>query len=189
MFGAEQTLSTEEPDIVTLVVVRLTVRVALDGVADSVTVPLKPPCEVMKIVPVLQPPTGTTIVPLLVMVKSWTLTVTLAVWVRLPLAPVTVTVYVPAVPVQLSRLVPEPPVIVVVLRVHESPVAGEIDVERVTVPVKPLTGETRTVAFAGTLGVVLTVLGLANIWKSTTWTKTLLEVWLSGPLTPVKVIV
>jgi len=95
VFDAEQTLSTEEPDIVTLVGVRLTVRVALDGVADSVTVPLKPPSEVIVTVPLLQPPTGTTIVPpevVLLMVKSCTLTVTFAVCARLPLVPVTVTV-------------------------------------------------------------------------------------------------
>ena len=77
----------------------------------------------------------------------------------------------------------------VVLSVHDSPVDGVIVVESVTVPVNPLTGDTVMVELPGTLGVVLTVLGLANIWKSTTWTKTLLEVWLSGPLTPVKVIV
>jgi len=58
----------------------------------------------------------------------------------------------------------------VVLRVHDSPLAGEIAVERVTVPVNPLTGDTVMVEFAETPGVVLTVLGLANIWKSTTWT-------------------
>jgi len=68
-----------------------------------------------------------------------------------------------------SRLVPEP-VMLVVLRVHVSPLDGEIDVERVTVPLKPLTAVTVIVELPLTPGVVLTVVGLANIWKSTTRT-------------------
>ena len=56
----------------------------------------------------------------------------------------------------------------VVLRVHVSPLNGEIDVERVTVPLKPLTAVTVIVELPLTPGVVLTVVGLANIWKSTT---------------------
>ncbi len=58
----------------------------------------------------------------------------------------------------------------VVLRVHVSPLTGEIDVERVTVPLKPLTAVTVIVELPLTPGVVLTVVGLANIWKSTTRT-------------------
>jgi len=58
----------------------------------------------------------------------------------------------------------------VVLRVHVSPLTGEIDVERVTVPLKPLTAVTVIVELPLTPGVVLAVVGLANIWKSTTRT-------------------
>lgn len=53
--------------------------------------------------------------------------------------PVTVTVYVPPLPVQLSVLVPVPPVIDVDDSVQVSP-EGETVVASVTVPVKPLTG-------------------------------------------------
>ncbi len=56
------------------------------------------------------------------------------------------------------------------LRVHVSPMLGEIDADRVTVPVKPLTAVTVIVELPLTPGVVLTVVGLANIWKSTTRT-------------------
>jgi hypothetical protein len=88
-----QTLSTDDPDIVMLVGVRVALMPA-DGVAVSWTVPVKPPCEVIVIDPVLQLPCATVIVRgvlELVMVKSWTLTVTFAVWDRDPLIPVTVT--------------------------------------------------------------------------------------------------
>jgi hypothetical protein len=56
------------------------------------------------------------------------------------------------------------------LRVHARPLLGEIDVDRVTVPLKPLTAVTVMVELPLTPGVVLTVVGLANIWKSTTLT-------------------
>jgi hypothetical protein len=86
------------------------------------------------------------------------------------LVPVTVTVYIPPLPVQLRVLVPEPPVIVVVLRVHVSPVLGETEVASVTVPVNPLTGITKIMLVAATPGLVVTGVGLADIVKSTTWT-------------------
>jgi hypothetical protein len=107
----------------------------------------------------------------------------------LAFVPVTTTRYVPAVPVQLSRLVPDPPVIVVELSVHESPVAGEIEVVRATVPVKPLTGITVMVELADTAGIVVTKDGLANIWKSTTWTNIVPVVWDVDPLVPLTVTV
>lgn len=156
----------------TLVGVRLALM-PVDGLAVNWTSPLNPPREVTVTEPVLQLPCMTVIVLgvlELVTVKSPTLTVTFAVCARLPFVPVTNTRYVPAVPVQLSRLVPDPPAILVALSVHESPLAGEIEVVRVTVPVKPLTGITVTVELAGTAGIVLTKDGLANIWKSTTMT-------------------
>jgi hypothetical protein len=85
-----QTLSTDDPDMVTLVGFRVALM-PVDGLAVSCTVPLKPPCDVIVMVPVLQLPCATVTVPELVMVKSWTLTVTFAVWDRDALVPVTVT--------------------------------------------------------------------------------------------------
>lgn len=69
-------------------------------------------------------------------------------------------------------LLPEPPVIELGVRVHVRPVEGEIELVSATVPVKPLTGNTRMLVVPATPGVVLIVVGLANIWKSTTWTRT-----------------
>ena len=72
--------------------------------------------------------------------------------------------------VHVSVLVPEPPVMLVGLTEQVSPVEGETVVVRATVPVKPLTRATVIVDIALTPGVVLTVVGLADIWKSTTRT-------------------
>lgn len=73
------------------------------------------------------------------------------------------------------------------LREHVSPIAGETLVVRATVPVKPLTAMTVIVEDAETLGVVLTIVELANIWKSTTWTLIAGVVWARVPLVPVTV--
>jgi hypothetical protein len=73
------------------------------------------------------------------------------------------------------------------VRVHVRPVAGEMLVVRLTMPVKPLTGMTLIVDVPATPGVVLTIVGLANIWKSTTWTDIAPVVWVSEPLVPVTV--
>jgi len=70
----------------------------------------------------------------------------------------------------VSVLVPEPPVMLVGLTEQVSPVAGETVVVRATVPVKPLSGAIVIVDIALTPGVVFTVVGLADIWKSTTRT-------------------
>ena len=86
-------------------------------------------------------------------------------------------------------LVPEPPVMLVGLSEQVSPVAGETLVVRATVPVKPLTGATVIVDIALTPGVVLTVVGLADIAKSTTWKVTVAVVWDRDPLVPVTVTV
>jgi hypothetical protein len=91
--------------------------------------------------------------------------------------------------VQLSVLVPDPPVMLVGLRVHVSPVDGEMLLVRLTVPMKPLTGITVTVEFPAMPGVVLTTVGLANIWKSTTCTNIVLVVCDNEPLVPVTVTV
>lgn len=68
-------------------------------------------------------------------------------------------------------------------------VAGETFVVRATVAVKPLSDITVTVELAGTPGVMLTIEGLANIWKSTTWTNIVAVVWDREPLIPVTVTV
>jgi len=67
--------------------------------------------------------------------------------------------------------------------------AGETLVVRATVPVKPLTGITVIVDVPATPGVVFTMVGLANIWKSTTWTVIVAVVWDRDPLVPVTVTV
>lgn len=159
------------------------------ALAVNATVPLKPPSELTVIVLVPDDPWRMVmLVGLAVSVKSCTLTVTIVVCDSDPLVPVTVTVYVPPIPLHCSRLVPDP-VTLVGLRVHVSPLLGEIDVARVTVPVNPLTAVIVIVELAFTPGVVLTVVGLANIWKSVTWTNIILVAWDSEPLVPVTVTV
>jgi len=105
------------------------------------------------------------------------------------LVPVTVTVYVPPLPLQLRVLVPEPPVMVAGVSVQVRPVLGEIANTRVTVPAKLFNGDTRILVVPATPGVVVTIVGLANIWKSTTWTNMVAVVWLLDPLVPVTVTV
>jgi hypothetical protein len=86
------TLRFDEPEIVTLVGLS-------DGVSPEValavreTVPVNPPIAVTVQVLVAEPPCATVmLLGLHVSVKSSTLTVTIVVWVRDPLVPVTVTV-------------------------------------------------------------------------------------------------
>jgi hypothetical protein len=67
--------------------------------------------------------------------------------------------------VQDNLEVPEPPAIVVTVNVHARFVEL-VDAARVTVPVKPLTGVTDTVAVPAVLTVVETVVGLAVTAKS-----------------------
>ena len=88
-------------------------------------------------------------------------------------------------PVQLRVLFPEPPVSVGGVTVQVRPVLGDIAVVRVTVPVNPFSGSTRMLVVPATPGVVVMVAGLANIWKSTTWTRALAVVWESLPMVPV----
>jgi hypothetical protein len=157
------------------------------------TVPAKPPTAVIVMVAALHWTWTTSsglVVVLSVMLKSWTLTVTFAVWDKDPLVPATVTVYVPPVPVQLSALVPDPPVMLVGFRVHARPVAGEMLAVRLTAPVKPLTGMTLIVVdVVATPGVVFRVVGFAIIVKSTTWTVIVAVVCETDPLIPVTVTV
>ena len=89
-------VSVDVPELVIDVGLRETV-IADGALAVSATVPLKPPTDVTVTVllPVLDPDAGwtmDTLVGLAVSVKSCTLTVTIVVWVRDPLVPVTVTV-------------------------------------------------------------------------------------------------
>ena len=84
---------------------------------------------------------------------------------------------------------PAPPVRLVGLSVQVRPVAGEMLLVRLTVPVKPFTGMTMIDDVPATPGVVLTIVGLANIWKSTTCTNMEPVVWDSEPLVPVTVTV
>ena len=60
---------------------------------------------------------------------------------------------------------PEPPVILVGVRVHVRPVAGNIELVRSTVPVKPLVGAIVIVEMPVSGGTV-TLAGLAEIVKS-----------------------
>ena len=84
----------EVPEPVTLVGVRVQVRpVVGDTVAVRLTTPVKPWRAVIVIVEVPAVPAFVeTAVGLADMVKSWTVTVTVAVWDSVPLVPVTVTV-------------------------------------------------------------------------------------------------
>lgn len=152
-----------------------------DTVAFRNTLPLKPPTEFTVIVhvPLLVPVVGWMIDTdeHAAIVKSCTLTVTIAEWDRIigvpvieGVVPVTVTVYVPPLPLHVSVLLPEPPGIVDGLMLQLRPVEGDMLVVRVTVPVKPFTGNTMMMADPGAPGVVLMVVGLAKIWKSTTLT-------------------
>jgi len=82
----------DAPDPVTLVGFRAAVRPA-DGFAVRLTTPLKPLTAVTVTVEVPEAPALTvTLVGLAVMVKSWTVKVTVALAVCAPLTPVTVTV-------------------------------------------------------------------------------------------------
>jgi hypothetical protein len=66
--------------------------------------------------------------------------------------------------------VPDPPVTLDGVSEQVRPVDGEMLLVRATVAVKPLTGDTVIMDVTATPGVVLTIVGLANIWKSWTWT-------------------
>lgn len=87
---------------------------------------------------------------------------------------------------QLSVLLPDP-VMLVGVRVHVSPVAGEMLADRPRLRRKPFMPNTLIVEDAATPGVVLTAVGLANIWKSTTWTVIVWVVCESAPFVPVTV--
>lgn len=98
--------------------------------------------------------------------------------------PVTATEKVPPeANVHISVAVPEP---VTLLGVMEHWLMLEVSD---TTPVNPLIAMTVIVELPAVFGNVATVVGLANIWKSTTWTKIAAVVCTFDPLVPVTVTV
>lgn len=145
---------------------RVQVSPAGETVEANATVPVKPLTGATVIVEVPEPPAANvTVVGLAAMLKSVTVKVTVAEWDSVPLVPVTVTVYVPTGPEQDRVEVPDPPVILVGLRVHVRPAGDTVDV-KATVPVKPLSGATVIVDVPAAPATMLTVVGLAAIEKS-----------------------
>ena len=90
---------------------------------------------------------------------------TVAEWDRVPLAPVTVTVYDPADPLQESVEVPEP-VTLVGVRVQVKPVGGLMLGVRLTTPTNPLSAVTVIVEVPETPAKTVALIGLAAIVKS-----------------------
>lgn len=123
--------------------VGLSEHVRPEGETEAVnaTVPLKPftgPTVIVEVA--VAPTTAEMLAGLPVTVKSVMEKVTAAEWEKLPLLPVTVTVYVPGDPEQDRVAVwDEPSVMLGGVRLQVSP-AGETAEVRLTVPVKPLTG-------------------------------------------------
>jgi hypothetical protein len=168
----------------------------VDADTVSATVPVRPLTAVTVIVEVPDAPAriwaGVTAPAAIV--KSTTVKVMAAVvWLRVPSVPVTVTVYVAAVPeVQLRLEVcgDVPNVTLVGVNVHVSPAGVEADTVRATVPVRPLTAVTVIVEVPD---------APARIWagdtapaaivKSTTLKVIAAVVWDSVPSVPVTVTV
>jgi hypothetical protein len=91
--------------------------------------------------------------------------VTVAEWDRVPLAPVTVTVYDPVEPLQESVEVPEPATLVGV-RVQVKPVVGLMLEVRLTTPANPSSGATVIVEVPDAPPRTAALIGLAAIVKS-----------------------
>jgi len=156
--------SVEVPEPVTLVGVRVQVKpVAGETVAVRETIPLNPFRAVTVTVDVPEAPARiVTVAGLAAIVKSWTVKVTVAEWDIVPLVPVTVTVYVPALPVHESVEVwAAPRVTVVGVRVQVRPVAGVTVAAKLTVPVKPWSGVTVIVEVPEAPARAVTAVGLA----------------------------
>jgi hypothetical protein len=86
------TVRVEVPEPATLVGLKMAVRLASEVVADNATVPENPLRPVTVIVEVPELPAAKAIVVgLAAIVKSETMTVTVAVWLMVPLVPVTTT--------------------------------------------------------------------------------------------------
>jgi hypothetical protein len=73
---------------------------------------------------------------------------------------------------QLRRAVPEPPTMELGVMVHVRPLGVDV-LESATVPANPLTRVTVIVKLADWPGNTFMLVGLALIWKSTTWTNTI----------------
>jgi hypothetical protein len=84
-----------------------------------------------------------------------------------PLVPVTVTVYAPALPVHERVEVPEP-VTLVGVRVQVKPVAGDTVAVRLTTPLKPWSAVTVIVDVPAVPAITVTLVGLAAMVKSCT---------------------
>ena len=168
--AAAQTVSVEVPEFMIVVGVRVAVKP--DGVPVVRAIePVNPPREITVIVFDVHPPCATVMeLGLAVTWKSRTFTVTIALREMDPSVPVTVTTYDPPTPVHVRVLDPDPPDTLAGLVEHERPVDGNTELVNETLPVKPLSGVIVTVDVTETSGVVVTKVGLANIWKSTTWT-------------------
>jgi len=107
-------------------------------------------------------------------VKSWTVKVTDAECERLPLVPVTVTVYLPVVPLHERVEVPEP-VTLVGVRVQVRPVDGATPAVRLMMPLKPCNAVTVIVEVPETPARTVTEVGPAEMVKSCTVTVTVAE--------------
>ena len=113
-----------------------------DDAEVRLTVPVNPLMGAIVIVEVAGDPVlAFAVVGLAVTLKSWTVTVTVAVWTSTPLVPVTVAVYTPALPEQVRVDVCEVPrTIMVGFREQDAPVLGVTADVREIVPVNPLSG-------------------------------------------------
>jgi hypothetical protein len=157
-------LRVEVPDPVTLVGLRVHVSPVAGDIVDARdTTPLNPFCAVTVIVDDPDPGEAKVkLVGLAAMVKSWTVTVTVAEWDSVPLVPVTVTVKVAAVVPVHARVDVwvAPRTMLVGDRVHVRPAGDTVDASA-TVPVKPLTGATVIVEVAVARERIVAVVGLA----------------------------
>lgn len=154
------------PEPATLVGV--TVHATLSAV--RFTTPVNPFVAVTVIPAVPAEPVFTVrLVGLAVTVKSCVLYVTGVECDRVPLVPITVTVYVPAEPEQERAEVPEVPnVILVGVNEHVRPVVGETIAERLTPPANPFTEVTVIVEVPLEPATNATAVGLATTVKSLT---------------------
>jgi hypothetical protein len=154
------------PEPVTLAGVTLHAELS----AVRFTTPLNPFVAVTAMVAVPDEPALTVrLVGLAVTVKSWVLYVTVAECDRVPLVPVTVTVYVPAEPEQERLEVPEVPSVTLVgVDVQAKPVLGDTVADRLTVPVNPFTAATVMVEVPLEPATNATEVGLAATVKSFT---------------------
>ena len=94
--------------------------------------------------------------------------VAVAEWDSAPLVPVTVTVYIPAMPEHERVDVPEP-VALGGVRVQVSPIVGLMLDAMFTIPLKPLRAVTVIVEVPETPALTVTVVGFAEMVKS--WTR------------------